>query len=130
MHKRQGYKRRRPDSRSVLLHSVVFSGGVYLSAASECDSSIACATAAFRAVVRPDQVPLRGATTSIALIIPVSGVIRLVVVYGVLLRAARYLGVVRVGVGRGWIKGFVSSRFDSSQQCFFPRYMVDRVSGQ
>jgi len=68
MHTRQGYKRRRPDSRSVLLHRVVFSGGVCLSAASERDSWIACATAAFRAVVRPDQVPLRGATTSIALI--------------------------------------------------------------
>ena len=43
-------------------------GGVCLSAASERDLSIACATAAFRAVVRPDQVPRRGATTSIAFI--------------------------------------------------------------
>jgi hypothetical protein len=37
-----------------------------VSAASGCAWWIACATAAFRAVVRPDQVPLRGATTSIA----------------------------------------------------------------
>jgi hypothetical protein len=78
-----------------------------VSAASGCAWLIACATAAFRAVVRPDQVPLRGATTSIVWVLRVSVALRLLVV--VCSPACGGCTCRCRCVERGWVYGLVSS---------------------